>query len=86
MDLEKLSNILGADTVKKIYEDGASKPVQETGKILTDFIKAFRLFTAPVQLLGSYQDRLSKHFERIRNSVPEENQIEAPASLSGPAI
>jgi hypothetical protein len=86
VDLEKIANILGADTVKKIYEDGASQPVQETGKMLSDFIKAARLFTAPIQLLASYQDRLSKHFEKIRNSVSEENQIEAPASLSGPII
>ncbi len=85
-DLEKLANILGADTVKKIYEDGLSNSTQETGKILTDFIKAARLFTAPIQLLASYQDRLTKHFERVRNSVSEENQIEAPASLSGPIL
>ncbi len=85
-DLEKLANILGADTVKKIYDDGLSGSVQETGKMLTDFIKTARLFTAPIQLLASYQDRLSKHFEGVRNSVPEENQIEAPASLSGPII
>lgn len=86
MDLEKMSNILGAETVKKIYDDGLSQPVQETGKMLTDFIKAARLFTAPFQLLASYQDRLSKYFENIKNSVPVENQIEAPASLSGPII
>jgi len=86
IDLEKLSNILGADTVKKIYDDGASKPVQETSKIAVDLIKAARLFTAPFQLLASYQDRLTNHFERIRKSVPIENQIEAPASLSGPII
>jgi hypothetical protein len=86
VDLEKLSKIFGADTVKKIYEDGASQSVQEAGKMLTDFVKVARLFTAPIQLLASYQDRLSKYFERVRNSVPEENQIEAPASLSGPII
>jgi hypothetical protein len=86
VDIEKLSNILGADTVKKIYDDGVSQPVRETGKIATDFIKAARLFTAPIQLLASYQDRLTAHFERVRKSVKEENQIEAPASISGPII
>jgi hypothetical protein len=40
MDLKKISNILGADTVKKIYEDAASKPVQEGSKIATDLVKA----------------------------------------------
>lgn len=86
MDLEKLSNILGADTVKKVYEDGASQPVQESSKILVDFLKAARLFTAPIQLLASYQDRLTKHFDKVRNSVPENDQIKAPASLSGPIM
>ncbi|MDB5132882.1 MAG: hypothetical protein JWR02_2631, partial [Mucilaginibacter sp.] len=33
VDIEKFANILGADTVKRIYDDGVSQPVQETGKI-----------------------------------------------------
>jgi len=86
VDIEKLSNILGADTVKKIYDDGLSGSVQEAGKMLTDFMKTARLFTAPFQLAASVQDRLSKYFEKVRNSVLEENQMEAPASLSGPII
>lgn len=86
VDLEKLANIFGQDTIKKIYEDAASQPVQEGSKALTDFIKAARLFTAPIQLLAAYQDRLSKYFDKVRNAVKEENQIEAPASISGPII
>ncbi len=86
VDLEKLANIFGQDTVKKIYEDAASQPVQESSKALTDLIKAARLFTAPIQLLAAYQDRLSKFFDKVRGSVKEENQIEAPASISGPII
>lgn len=86
LDLEKLGNIFGQDTIKKIYEDGASPAVQEMGKALADFAKTFRLFTAPIQLLASYQDRLSRHLEKVRNSVKEENQVEAPASISGPII
>ena len=85
-DLEKLANILGQDTVKKIYEDGASVPLQETSKAVTDLIKAARLFTAPIQLLAAYQDRLSKYFDKVRGTVKEENQIEAPSSISGPII
>ena len=84
--IEKLANILGADTVKKIYEDGLSESVQETGKVSTDFIKAFRLFTAPIQYLGAQQDRLTKHLNKIREGVPEERQMEAPTSLSGPIL
>jgi hypothetical protein len=86
VDIEKFANILGAETVKKIYEDGFSNSVQEAGKMLTDFIKAARLFTLPFQLAASQQDRLSKYFEKVRSSVPEENQIEAPAFISGPII
>lgn len=86
MDLDKLSNILGQDTIKKIYEDAGSQPMQEVGKALTDLLKTARLFTAPIQLLASYQDRLSKYFEKVRSSVKEENQIEAPSSISGPII
>lgn len=86
VDLEKLANIFGQDTVKKIYEDAASQPVQESSKALTDLIKAARLFTAPIQLLAAYQDRLSKYFDKVRGNVKEENQIEAPASISGPII
>ena len=85
-DLEKLANIFGAGTINRIYEDAFSGSVQETGKMLTDFIKTARLFTAPIQLLASYQDRLSKYFEKVRDAVPEENQIPAPSSLSGPII
>ena len=84
--IEKFANILGADTVKKKYEDGLSESVQETGKVSTDFIKAVRLFTAPIQYLGAYQDRLTKHLNKIREGVPEERQIEAPTSLSGPIM
>lgn len=86
MDIEKLSNVFGQDTIKKIYEDGASESVQESGKALTDLIKVTRLFTAPIQFLAAYQDRLSKYLDKVRNSVKQENQIEAPASISGPII
>jgi len=85
-DLEKLANIVGAETIKKIYEDGFSGSVQELGKMLTDFIKAARLFTVPFQLAASQQDRFTKYFEKVRNSVPEENQMEAPGFISGPII
>ena len=86
MDIEKFSNILGADTVKKVYEDGLSLPVQEGGKAMTDLIKAARLFTAPIQYLAAYQDRLTKYLDRVREGVPVERQIEAPPSLSGPIM
>ena len=85
-EFRKISNILGAETVKKIYDDGLSKPVQESGKSLTDLIKVARLFTAPIQLLACYQDRLEKYLNKVREGVPVEQQIEAPAFISGPIM
>jgi hypothetical protein len=85
-DLEKIANIFGQDTIKKIYDDAASQPIQEGSKALTDLVKALRFFTAPIQFLGAYQDRLTKFLDRVRANVKEENQIEAPASISGPVI
>jgi hypothetical protein len=86
MDLEKIGNILGADTIKKAYEDVASQPLQEGSKAATDLIKALRLFTTPIQFLAAWQDRLTKYLDKVRNSVPVENQIPAPASISGPIL
>lgn len=85
-DIEKLANIFGAETIKQIYQDGLSGAVKETGEVLTDFVRALRLFTAPVQLLASYQKRLSKYLNAVTDSVPEENQIPAPAYISGPIM
>jgi hypothetical protein len=86
MSLDKYSNILGQDTVKKIYEDGLSPAVQEGGKALADVVKGLRLFTAPFQLMGAYQDRLVKYLDKVREGVAEEKQIQAPAFISGPII
>lgn len=54
-DLEKLANILGAETIKRIYEDGLSGTVQEIGKMLTDLAKTLRLFTLPFQLEPTFK-------------------------------
>ncbi|HEX8376239.1 MAG TPA: Abi-alpha family protein, partial [Pedobacter sp.] len=86
MDLEKIANIFGAETVKKIYDDGLSKSVQQLGDTSADIIKALRLFTAPFQLLATYQERLTRHLNKVAEAVPEEKQIEAPPSISGPII
>jgi len=83
---ENISNILGQETIKKIYEDGASEPTKEVCKILVDVVRTFRLFTAPFQLAAAYQGKFEKYLEKVRNSVPEENQIECPASLAVPVF
>ncbi|MCC9168844.1 DUF4393 domain-containing protein [Pontibacter harenae] len=86
MDTPDFSNILGQETIKKIYEDGLSNPTKEVGKTATDLVKAARLFTAPIQLLAAYQDRLEKYLNQVREAVPEERQIESPASIAGPVL
>jgi hypothetical protein len=86
MDMPDLSNILGQETIKKIYEDGLSEPTKEVGKMITDIVKTFRLFLSPFQIGAAYQDKFAKDLDSVRNAVPEENQIECPAFLAGPVF
>lgn len=86
MTPEEMIKMVDQNTLQKVYDDGLSNPTKETGKILADLIKALRLFTAPIQLLASYQGRLEKYLNEVRDSVPKEKQIECPASISGPVL
>ncbi len=84
--ISDIAKILDSETVQKIYEDGLSKPIKQIGALGEDFIKALRLFTAPIQLLASYQDRLRGYLDDVRNRVPQEKQTEAPAHVAGPVL
>lgn len=86
MTPEEIVKMVDQNTLQKVYDDGLSNPTKETGKILSDLIKALRLFTAPIQLLASYQGRLEKYLNEVRDSVPKEKQIECPPSISGPVL
>lgn len=86
MKLDDISNLLGAKTVEKAYEDAASQPMKEVGKTATDFVKTLRLFTAPFQLAATFQDRLEKYLDKVRNNVPEEKQIDCHPMIAGPVI
>lgn len=86
MKIEEIGNILGANTIEKVYEDGLSSATKETSKALRDVVKSFRLFTLPFQLAATLQDRLDKYFEKVRSEVPEERQIDSPSMISGPII
>ena len=85
-DIEKLANILGAETIKRIYEDGLSGTVQEVGKLLTDIAKTLRLVSLPFQVGADIQERLTRQLNRVREAVPDERQQQAPAHLAGPII
>lgn len=86
MENPDLSNLLGQETVKKIYEDGASESIKEASKIGVDLVKALRLFTAPIQLAAAYQDRFVKYLDEIRDSVPVDKQIDCSPSIGGPIL
>lgn len=85
-DLTGLGKLADSRVVNKAYDDALSDPMKETGKLLTDATKAFRLFLAPFQLLAVAQDRLAAFCERVRKQVPDERQQEAPPSIAIPVL
>lgn len=85
-DLTGLGQLASSPAVTKCYDDLLSAPLQETGKSLTDMVKAFRLFAAPIQLLAVAQDRLAAYCDKVRSGVPEERQIEAAPSIAIPVL
>jgi hypothetical protein len=86
MKIDDLSNILGAKTIEKAYDDAASMPMKEVGKAATDFVKTLRLFTLPFQLAATVQDRLEKYLELVRSNVPLDKQIDCHPIIAGPVI
>ncbi len=70
----------------RAYDDLLAGAMKEGGQALVDTVKAFRLFTAPIQLLAMAQDRLTRFCEEVRQRVPEQRQVEAPASLALPVL
>lgn len=72
--------------IEKVYEDSAASALKEMGGLATDIVKAIRLVTAPIQYMGSLQDRLVIHLSKVANDVPKENQITPPASMLLPLL
>ena len=86
-DLVGLGKLADSKLVQSLYKDLEKAGVPEqSGTLLTDTINAFRLFTAPIQLLALGQDLLETRLERVRNKVPEERQIEAHPQIAGPIL
>jgi len=85
-DLAGVGEIINSQVAKWAYEDGASSSVKQVGALTADTLKAFRLFTAPLQLLAAYQDRFEKFCDRVRDRVPESEQCEAPAEIARPVM
>ena len=70
----------------ELYGDMVSRPAKQVGELAVDALKTFRLLLAPFQLGAHYQDRFRKWLDNVRDSVPTENQVDAPASIAGPVI
>lgn len=70
----------------KAYDDLASGTFKQLGQLGTDAAKTLRLLLVPLQVAGAFQDRLEMMVERMRNRVPDDRRIEAPADLVVPAL
>jgi hypothetical protein len=72
--------------VKRIYDDGLSSAVGETGGALTDIVKTVRLALAPFQLGAALQDRYRDFLDRSVRRVPEKDRVPPPPQVLGPAL
>jgi len=81
---KSLAKIIDPATIDKFYEDLLADPLTEISTAATDVIKTARLFTAPFQILGAFQDRFARLLDRVVRQVPEENQMIAPSHIAGP--
>lgn len=85
-DLAGAGQIINSEVAKRIYKDAFSPTMRELGGLSEDTFKAFRLFTAPIQLIAAYQDRFRAFCDRVRQKVPEEQQRDAPAEIGRPVM
>jgi hypothetical protein len=85
-DLVGAGQIINSEVAKRTYDDALSPMMRELGGLSEDTFKAFRLFTAPIQLIAAYQDRFRAFCDRVRQKVPEEQQREAPAEIGRPVM
>lgn len=83
-DLAGVGQIINSEVAKRTYEDALSPTMRQFGGLSEDTMRAFRLFTAPIQLMAAYQDRFSAFCDRVRSKVPEDCQREAPAEIGRP--
>jgi len=85
-DIAGVGEIVNSKVVERTYEDAISPAAKQTGLMGEDLLKTLRLFTAPIQLLAAYQDRLAAALDTVRKRVPPEQQVEAAASVAGPVL
>ena len=85
-DLAGVAKVADSKLANKVYDEGVSPAMRESGLILRDAAKSLRLFLAPLQLLAAWQDRLEAFLERVRNKVPEDRQQDAAPSIALPVM
>ncbi|HET6232493.1 MAG TPA: Abi-alpha family protein [Longimicrobiaceae bacterium] len=81
-----VSKVAGPNIVEKVYDDVLAPSLRQVGALSEDIVKALRLFTAPIQLVATYQDRLRVFLETTMAKVPEERQQAAPSFIAGPIL
>jgi len=80
------AEILKTKVAEEAYYDALSKPLKEASSVATDILQGLRLFTRPLSALSRFQERLFEDLEKVRNRVPVERQVEAPAEIAGPVF
>ncbi len=86
MESAALVKVFPDEVIAKAYSDVLGKAALQVGALLEESAKTFRLFTIPLQLMATWQDRFSRWLEDIRNAVPAERHVEAPGYIAGPVF
>jgi hypothetical protein len=84
MDIIGISGALNSKTIAKAYDDAASKPAKQFGKLAEDVFKTARLLAFPLQITAAIQDKLDRTLERVADKVPSERQINPQLQIVGP--
>lgn len=85
-DLTGLGKIVDSKLAMRAYEDLVTDSAKQAGHLAADTFKVFRLFTAPIQLLATAQDRFELWLNKVRDAVPPERQVEAAPEIAGPVL
>lgn len=85
-DIAGAGRVINSEVAKRVYGDALSPAIKEIGGLAEDTLKAFRLFTAPLQLIAAYQDRFRHFCDRVRAKVPEPEQCDAPPEIARPVM
>jgi hypothetical protein len=72
--------------VAEVYKDGFSSPVKETGKIATDFVKAFHLVFAPIQMMAALQDKYKNFLDKSVSRIETDQRIAPALQMLGPIL